>query len=93
MAELVHVERRGRVLVISMRREAKRNAIDWVIAGGESGLGTCTPIPKFSRSVDKHGSFHLRAGRWANGLFRSNTKRSTLHRSPALQDNSFTRRR
>jgi hypothetical protein len=47
----------------------------------------------YSRSVDKHGSFHLRAGPWVNGLFRSNTKRSTLLRSPALQDNSFTRRR
>ena len=34
-----------------------------------------------------------RVGRLANGLFRSSTKRSMPHTSPALQVDSFTRRR
>ena len=32
MSEVVHTEQRGRVLVVSMRREAKRNAVDRVLA-------------------------------------------------------------
>jgi enoyl-CoA hydratase/carnithine racemase len=37
MNEVVHTEQRGRVLVVSMRREAKRNAVDRVLADAIDG--------------------------------------------------------
>ena len=47
MSELVEVERRGRVLVVSMQREAKRNAVDRALADAvDEGLNLLDDDPE-----------------------------------------------
>ena len=69
MSEGVHTERRGRVLVVSMRREAKRNAVNRALADAiDEALGRLDDDPDLwagvltgTRSVFSAGS-DLRAG-------------------------------